>query len=333
MVRGLRRRRHQAAARRPGRIAGAWRRGRRSCSSRCCSTTRSSRSRRSLVDVPDRDLLRQRRRRRGAGAGHAVLARPHSSRGTRWSTLWGGADRGGGDHAAAGGRPGRPCRRFTIIAASPFVLVLIGLRVQLLQSAAHRSRARSRAKARRGGDSGADRPPAEPGHRRWQLIASREETSWIDRNTSAFTGCSTRSRSSTGCANSGEPAWIRPRRAAALDRVDTQDRHLRPGRRPRPALRARRRRPRRSGHLDEGNVLTIFGERTGAPEVEDKAYYVRERQYGGFRRTINLPEETDRSSVTALLQDGLLEIKVVGGCAARREPERIDISVGGGDRK
>jgi HSP20 family protein len=82
----------------------------------------------------------------------------------------------------------------------------------------------------------------------------------------------------------------------------------------------------------ERDALTIFGERTGAPDVEDDAYYVRERQYGSFRRTINLPEGTDRSSVTALLEDGLLEITVVGGCAARHLPERIEISVGGGER-
>jgi HSP20 family protein len=82
----------------------------------------------------------------------------------------------------------------------------------------------------------------------------------------------------------------------------------------------------------EGNVLTILGERTGAPEVDDKAYYVRERHYGSFRRTINLPEGTDRSSVTAALEDGLLEITIAGGCAARAEPERIDISVSGDER-
>ena len=66
--------------------------------------------------------------------------------------------------------------------------------------------------------------------------------------------------------------------------------------------------------------------------TDDTTYYVRERQYGSFRRTINLPEGTDRSNVTASLEDGLLEITVVGGCVARREPERIDIRVGGGDR-
>ncbi len=82
----------------------------------------------------------------------------------------------------------------------------------------------------------------------------------------------------------------------------------------------------------ERDALTIFGERTGAPDEEGTTFYVRERHYGAFRRTINLPEGTERSSVTAQLQDGLLEITVAGGCAVRREPERIDISVSGGER-
>jgi HSP20 family protein len=81
--------------------------------------------------------------------------------------------------------------------------------------------------------------------------------------------------------------------------------------------------------LDQ-NTLTIFGERTGAPE-EDTTYYVRERHYGSFRRTINLPEGTDRNRIAASLEDGLLEVTVTGG-AARREPERIDIQVSGGER-
>lgn len=75
------------------------------------------------------------------------------------------------------------------------------------------------------------------------------------------------------------------------------------------------------------NALTIFGERTGAP-AESDTFYVRERHYGAFRRTVNLPEGTDRSRITAALEDGLLEI-VVGGGAIRREPEHIEIDVGG----
>jgi HSP20 family protein len=78
--------------------------------------------------------------------------------------------------------------------------------------------------------------------------------------------------------------------------------------------------------LDQ-NALTIFGERTGAPD-DETTFYVRERHYGAFRRTVNLPEGIDRSSITASLEDGLLEIVVAGG-ATRHEPDRIDIDITG----
>jgi HSP20 family protein len=76
-------------------------------------------------------------------------------------------------------------------------------------------------------------------------------------------------------------------------------------------------------------TLTIDGERTGAPDEEGTTYYVRERHYGAFRRTINLPEGVDKSDITASLDDGLLEITVAGGCA-RQEPERIEIGAAAG---
>jgi HSP20 family protein len=77
-------------------------------------------------------------------------------------------------------------------------------------------------------------------------------------------------------------------------------------------------------------TLTIDGERTGAPDDEGVTYYVRERHYGAFRRTINLPDGIDKSDITASLEDGLLEITVVGGCA-REEPERIEIGAAAGE--
>jgi len=60
---------------------------------------------------------------------------------------------------------------------------------------------------------------------------------------------------------------------------------------------------------------------------------VRERHYGEFRRTINLPDATDSSRVAASLEDGLLEITVEGGAATAREPQRIDIQTAGGERR
>jgi HSP20 family protein len=77
----------------------------------------------------------------------------------------------------------------------------------------------------------------------------------------------------------------------------------------------------------EHGALTIWGERTGAPDEEGTTYYVRERHYGAFRRTINLPEGVDRSRIAANLEDGLLEVTVTGGAAGKR-PEPIEIQVG-----
>jgi HSP20 family protein len=74
----------------------------------------------------------------------------------------------------------------------------------------------------------------------------------------------------------------------------------------------------------EHGALTIDGERTGAPADEETTYYVRERHYGTFRRTINLPEGIDKGDITADLGEGLLEIRV-RGAATREEAERIEI--------
>jgi HSP20 family protein len=80
----------------------------------------------------------------------------------------------------------------------------------------------------------------------------------------------------------------------------------------------------------ENGALTIDGERTGAPDEEGTTYYVRERHYGAFRRTINLPEGTEKGDIAANLGEGLLEIRVVGGCT-RQEPERIEIGAVAGE--
>jgi HSP20 family protein len=72
--------------------------------------------------------------------------------------------------------------------------------------------------------------------------------------------------------------------------------------------------------------LEISGERTEAPEEgTDVTYYVRERRYGPFRRTINVPEGIDGDRISATIADGLLEIIIEGGVEPR-EHERIEIA-------
>src|SRR5215208_8291550 len=51
-------------------------------------------------------------------------------------------------------------------------------------------------------------------------------------------------------------------------------------------------------------VLTISGERGAEEQREGAGYYVRERRYGSFRRSMALPEGVDESKIHARFEDG-----------------------------
>ncbi len=76
-------------------------------------------------------------------------------------------------------------------------------------------------------------------------------------------------------------------------------------------------------------VLTITGERKAEEQKEGSGYYVRERRYGSFRRSMTLPQGTDESNISARFEDGVLEVRVAGA-AAVQEPKRIQIEGGEG---
>ena len=76
-------------------------------------------------------------------------------------------------------------------------------------------------------------------------------------------------------------------------------------------------------------TLWIWGERTQPPEEEGAVnFYVRERSFGPFRRSINLPEQVDAAGLRASFEGGLLEI-TIEGAAAPADVERIEIERGG----
>ena len=77
-------------------------------------------------------------------------------------------------------------------------------------------------------------------------------------------------------------------------------------------------------------VLTISGVRKAEEEKEGAGYYVRERRYGSFQRSMTLPQGTDESKINASFEDGVLEVRVTGA-AAVQEPKRIQIG-GSGDQ-
>ena len=72
------------------------------------------------------------------------------------------------------------------------------------------------------------------------------------------------------------------------------------------------------------NVLTISGERKAEQEEERGGYYVRERRYGSFSRSLTVPEGVGESKIHARYENGVLEV-TVEGAAEVQEPKRIQI--------
>jgi HSP20 family protein len=70
------------------------------------------------------------------------------------------------------------------------------------------------------------------------------------------------------------------------------------------------------------NTLTVSGERS--KDVDDVSFYVHERFYGIFRRSMTLPAGVNDDDITAEFDNGLVEITVNDGAAAP-EPRRIQV--------
>jgi HSP20 family protein len=77
-------------------------------------------------------------------------------------------------------------------------------------------------------------------------------------------------------------------------------------------------------HLEvtvHNGVLHIRGERK-APEG-DRNYWVNDRLYGAFERTVSLPDDVDADSIDAHLTDGVLHIALVKRPEA--QPKKITV--------
>lgn len=72
------------------------------------------------------------------------------------------------------------------------------------------------------------------------------------------------------------------------------------------------------------NTLILRGERKHTAEVQADRYHRTERAYGPFRRSFVLPAMVDQEHVQATYHDGVLELRLPKGAAAR--PKRIAIA-------
>lgn len=60
----------------------------------------------------------------------------------------------------------------------------------------------------------------------------------------------------------------------------------------------------------DGEVLRIEAEKKGEEELKDGTYYLRERHYGKFSRTLSIPFPVDSGKASATLENGVLEIRL-----------------------
>lgn len=71
------------------------------------------------------------------------------------------------------------------------------------------------------------------------------------------------------------------------------------------------------------NTLTIKGEVKEEKEVQEARYHLRERRFGSFSRSINLPSTIDASGIQANYEKGVLSLNLPK--AEEAKPKRIEI--------
>ena len=71
------------------------------------------------------------------------------------------------------------------------------------------------------------------------------------------------------------------------------------------------------------NMLTIKGERKTDKSIDEGQYKIRERHYGSFARTINLPLPVNADAVDAAYENGVLTLTIQK--AEDAKPHRIAV--------
>jgi len=75
--------------------------------------------------------------------------------------------------------------------------------------------------------------------------------------------------------------------------------------------------------VGQGNTLTISGERTRGEVKDLKGYHRRERRFGKFSRSIQLPSDLDLNTTSASYRAGVLSVRVQKAESAK--PRQITV--------
>jgi HSP20 family protein len=75
-------------------------------------------------------------------------------------------------------------------------------------------------------------------------------------------------------------------------------------------------------------VLTIKGEKKAEKETKEKDYYLSERHYGSFVRSLRLPESIDEGKIKAKFDKGVLKVTLPKLAEAKKKKKKIPIGRG-----
>jgi len=75
-------------------------------------------------------------------------------------------------------------------------------------------------------------------------------------------------------------------------------------------------------------VLTIKGEKKEEREEKKKGYYLSERSFGAFARSLRLPDGVDAAKIDATFKNGILNITLPKTAEAKQSEKKITIKGG-----
>lgn len=75
-------------------------------------------------------------------------------------------------------------------------------------------------------------------------------------------------------------------------------------------------------------VLSIKGEKQEEKEEKDKDYHMRERSFGSFQRSFQVPDGVDLDKIECSFKNGLLTVTLPKTAQAQKAAKKIEVKAG-----
>ena len=75
-------------------------------------------------------------------------------------------------------------------------------------------------------------------------------------------------------------------------------------------------------------VLSTKGEKQEEKEEKQKDYYKRERSFGSFKRSFQVPDHVDEDKIEANFKNGILSVTLLKSAEAQKQAKKIEVKGG-----